>query len=140
LTLDSYGFIRQGHVTDDIKKTVLESRTIIEDAVAVTNEDLAELQKYLGQLRPASTNKESAEQAGQAVQQGEPDENVIKQLEGERVALHAARKILEELLSKTEEKAVDRAMTQTQHGVQVTFGNIHLPPSKPYRDAGVNGF
>jgi hypothetical protein len=117
----------------------LESRAIIEDAVAVTNEDLAELQKSLGQLRLASTNKESAEQAGQAVQQGEPDENAIKQLEGERVALHAARKILEELLSKTEEKAVDRAMTQTQHGVQVTFGNIHLPSSKPYRDAVVNG-
>jgi hypothetical protein len=139
LTLNSYGFIRQGHVTDDSKKTVLESRAIIEDAVAVTNEDLAELQKSLGQLRLASTNKESAEQAGQAVQQEEADENAIKQLEGERVALHAARKILEELLSKTEEKAVDRAMTQTQHGVQVTFGNIHLPPSKPYRDAGVSG-
>jgi hypothetical protein len=131
LTLFSYSSIRQGHAAEDIKNAVLEKRAGIEDAVAVTDEDLAGVQTALGQLQLASTSTEAVEQAGQAVQDGHPDENAIKQLEGERIALQATRKILEELLPKTEEQAVNGAASLPQQGVQLTFGDIRLPPGKP---------
>jgi hypothetical protein len=131
LTLFSYSSIRQGHATEDIKNAVLEKRAGIEDAVAVADEDLAGVQTALGQLQLASASAEAVEQAEQAVQGGRLDENAIKQLEGERIALQATRRILEELLPKTEERAVNGAASQPEQSVQVTFGDIHLPPGKP---------
>jgi hypothetical protein len=126
LTFFSHSSIRQGHATEDIKNAMLQKRAGIEDAVAVADEDLAGVQAALSQLQLAISSTETAEQAVELERQA--DENALKQLEGERIALQATRKILEELLPKTEENTVNGAASQPQRGVQVTFGNIHLTP------------
>jgi hypothetical protein len=131
LTLYSYSSIRQGHTTEKIKEAVLENRAGIKDAVAVADEDLAEVQATLEQLRlsgaEAAQQVEPPVQDGQPVQERQLDENTVKQLEGERIALQATRKILQELLPKTEEKAINEAESKPQQVVQVTFNDIHLP-------------
>jgi len=86
----------------------------------VADEDLMEIQKTLKQLQLAGASNEEMNQEGQT------DKNAVKQIEGEHAALLATRKILEDLLPKTEEQAIKDAVNQPrQDNIRVTFGNYN---------------
>jgi hypothetical protein len=97
---------------------VSERRADIEDAIVVSNEDLAEVQTTLEQLQLADANGEGIGQEGQT------NKNAVKQVEEEHKALLSTKKILEGLLPKTEEQAIKDAGKQVpQQSIQVIFGD-----------------
>lgn len=54
----------------------------------------------------------------------ESNAEALQQLEEEREALNASRKVLDELLSKSKEDAIAKAAAKNQsHSTAVTFGN-----------------
>jgi hypothetical protein len=117
-TVYRYSSFHQSHVTEENQRAVSERRADIEDAIVVSDEDLAEVQTTLEQLQLAGANGEAFGKEGQT------DKNAVKQVEEEHKALLATKKILEGLLPKTEEQAIKDAGEQApQQSIQVTFGD-----------------
>jgi hypothetical protein len=101
----------------------VETRSNIQDAIVVADEDLAEVQTTLEQLQLAGASREAGTSSEAAGQEEQVDQKAMKQIEAERTSLLATRNILEELLPKIEEKAINRVANQPhQYNVQVAFG------------------
>ena len=89
----------------------------MEDAVTITEKQLIVLENKLEELHLSSDDYEvmgSTESKAEALQQ----------LEEERTALSASRKVLDELLSKSKEGTIAKAAAENQsHSTTITFGN-----------------
>jgi predicted mannosyl-3-phosphoglycerate phosphatase (HAD superfamily) len=112
-----YSSIRHTHITEEIKETISTKQAELTGAIATTDEQLAELESTLGQLRLGGTGQEG-------VQSTDDKDNALKQMGEERAALEISRKLLEELLSKAQEEVIAKAANENQNrSTQVTFGN-----------------
>jgi hypothetical protein len=96
---------------------VVETRVGIEDAIVMVDGDIEKVRETLGELQLAGSSSEAV------VQEYQDNEVARNQLEGEETTLQTIRKRLEDLLPKTEEKAINEAASQAQHSVQATFGD-----------------
>ena len=75
------------------------------------------LENKFEELNISSDDQEAAEST-------ESKAEALQQLEEERKALSASRKILDELLSKSKEEAIAKAAAENQsHSTTMTFGN-----------------
>jgi hypothetical protein len=111
-----YSSIRHIHITEEIKKTIVTNQTEIIRAIGTTDNQLMEAGKRLEELNTASDDKVKAEST-------ENRSDILKQIEEERTALNASRKLLGELLSKVQEDAVAKAAMDSQtRSTTVTFG------------------
>jgi hypothetical protein len=63
----------------------------------------------------------------------------LRQLEEGRKAVNASRKLLEELLSKSQEEAVAKAARNQSHSTTVTFGNQNSGLQVGTINGGVSG-
>lgn len=111
-----YSSIRHTHITEEIKETILTKQTEITGAIGTTDAQLVEAGKRLEELNISGDNQVEAKGA-------ENWADALRQIEEERKALNASRKLLGELLSKAQEDAVARAAAERQtRSTTVTFG------------------
>ena len=105
-------------MTEDIKQMISAKQVDVKSAIAGTNRQLAVLDNRMEELNLSSDEEE--EPTGFKVNRPE----ALRQLEEERKAIDASRRLLEELLEKAKEEAIARAAASNQGGSHtVTFGD-----------------
>jgi hypothetical protein len=109
--------IRQNNSTEEIKKTISIRQTEITDAIGATDEQLAEVRKRLDDLNVVGDIQKEVESM-------DSKGDTQMQIEEEHKALNTSRKLLDELLLKAREDAVEEAAIKNHNGsTQVTFGS-----------------
>ena len=112
-----YSSIRHTHITEEIKKTISAKQTEIKSAISAADGQLVVLENRLEELNLSVNGQEvtgSTESKAEALQH----------LEEERKALSASRKVLDELLSKSQEEAVAKDTAENQsRSTTVILGN-----------------
>ena len=105
-------------MTGEIRKTISTAQTEIKGAIASKDRQLVVLEHRLEELNLSSDEEaENIESKAQALQQ----------VEEERSTAKLSRKLLDELLSKSQEDAVAKAAAENKSGsTTVTFGNNNL--------------
>lgn len=112
-----YSSVRHTHITEEIQKTISARQTEIKGSITTADKHLIVLENKLEEM---NLNSEDEEAAGAT----EGKTEALRQLEEERKALNASRKLLDELLSKSQEAAVAKvAAGNPSHSTTVTFGN-----------------
>ncbi|KAF2802609.1 uncharacterized protein BDZ99DRAFT_512429 [Mytilinidion resinicola] len=116
----AYNSVRHTHITEDIKKIIATTQAKVKDAMTTTNKQLVVSESKLEELNLSNDNKEAA-----GPKEGKT--KALRQLKEERKAVSASQRLLDELLSKTQEDAVAKAAAKNQ-GISttvtsVTFGN-----------------
>lgn len=115
--LHRYSSIRHTHITEEIKQTIATKQTEIKGAITTADKQLVVLENRLEEL---NLSDDDQEEAGST----ESKDEALRQLEEERRALNASRKLLDELLSKSQEDAIRKASADNQSRLTtVTFGN-----------------
>jgi hypothetical protein len=111
-----YSSVRHSHITEEIKKTISTNQAEVDGAITTTDKQLIILENKVEELNLSGDDEEAAGTEGKA--------EALRQLEEERKALNASRKLLDELLSKSQEEAVAKAAARSQSSsTTVTFGN-----------------
>ena len=110
-----YSSIRNTHMTEEIRKTISIKQTEIKGAITSADKQLIVLVDRLEELYLSSDEEgENIESKPQALQQ----------IEEERSAIELSRKLLDELLSKSQEEAIAKAAAENESGsTTVAFGN-----------------
>jgi len=109
--------LRHTHITEEIKKTISTKQAEISGAITTTDKQLAEVESTLRELDLAGTGQERAQNA-------EDKDNAVEQVGRERTALDSSRKLLQELLSMTQEEAIAKAARESlNRSTEVRFGN-----------------
>jgi TolA-binding protein len=120
-------------MTDTVKSTISETQTEIRNALGVADQQLVALTGRVEELRLAAEDPQIDENS---VQRGDE----FQQLEVEREALAASRQLLTELLSKSQEDAVAKAMVENSNGAtRVAFGNQNSGFQAGVINGGVSG-
>lgn len=104
-------------MTEEIRKTISMKQTEIKGAITSADKQLVVLEHRLEELNLSSD--EEAENTESKVQ-------ALQQVEEERSAVELSRKLLDELLSKSQEEAVAKAAAKNRSGptsTTVAFGN-----------------
>lgn len=109
-----YSSVRNSHITEEIKKTISAKQAEVKGALVTADKQLIVLENKLEEM---NLNDDEEEVAAPAEGKAE----ALRQLEEERKALDASRKLLDELLSKSQEEAV--ATAAGSQPTTVTFGN-----------------
>ncbi len=105
-------------MTEEIRKTISMEQTEIKGAIASKDKQLVVLEHRLEELNLSSDEEaDNIESKAQALQQ----------VEEARSAAELSQKLLDELLSKSQEDAVAKAAADNKSGsTTVTFGNNNL--------------
>jgi len=112
-----YSSFRHTHITEEIEKTISIKRAEITGTITATENQLAEVESTLRELHIAGTGQEKG-------QDTDDKGSAVKQIEGERTALDSSRKLLQELLLKTQEDVIAKAASERQNpSNQITFGS-----------------
>ncbi|KAF2174723.1 hypothetical protein K469DRAFT_613557, partial [Zopfia rhizophila CBS 207.26] len=112
-----YSSIRHVHMTEEIKMTISTKQTEIKGAIGAADEQLVALGNRAEELKLATDDQQVDESTKSHAE-------ALRQLVEERKAITASRKLLNELLSKSQEEAVAKATAENQsHSTGVTFGN-----------------
>ncbi|PGH12592.1 hypothetical protein AJ80_06650 [Polytolypa hystricis UAMH7299] len=129
-----YSSIRHTHVTEEIKKTISTRQIEIRTAIDATDERLAEAETRLEELHiDDDTIQEDAEGTGSRA-------DVLGQIEEERTALSASRKLLDELLAKVQEDVVVKAAKENQtRSIHVSFSGQNSGLQIGTSNAPING-
>ena len=103
-------------MTEEIRKTISIEQTKIQNAITSADKELVVLDHKLEEL-DLSSDEEEAENTKSKAQ-------VLQQVEEERGAVEVSRKLLDKLLSKSQEKAVAKAAAENRSAsTTVAFGN-----------------
>jgi hypothetical protein len=124
-----YSSVRNSHITEDIKKTIFIKQEEVKGAIITADKQLVVLENKLGELNLSSDDKDTAT---------EGKSEVLRQLKGEREALDASKKLLDELLAKAQEEAVAK-VAGNQAGSTVTFGDHNSGFQAGNISGGVSG-
>ena len=104
-------------MTEEIQKTIATRQTDVTRAIDTADRQLIVLEDRIEELDVSESGHE--EDAGEA-----DKAEALAQLQQARSALETSRKLLEELLSKSQEEAVAKAAEGTAtHSTNMTFGN-----------------
>jgi peptidoglycan hydrolase CwlO-like protein len=125
-----YSSVRNSHITEEIKNTISTKQDEVKGAIITTDKQLVVLENKLGELNLSSDDDDTATE-GKA--------EALRQLEGEREALDAARKLLDELLAKAQEEAVAKVAGNQAGSTTVTFGDHNSGFQAGNISGGVSG-
>ncbi|RDL37651.1 Uncharacterized protein BP5553_05084 [Venustampulla echinocandica] len=109
LTINSVGYI-----TEDIMKMISTKQTEVKGAITTTDRQVVVLENKLEELNLSSDDDEAT-----GSREGKTEE--LRQLEEELKGVKASQKLLNELLSKSQEEAVARAAGNQSGSITVTF-------------------
>jgi hypothetical protein len=111
-----YSSVRHSHITEEIKKSISTEQAEVKGAITTADKQLTVLEKKLEELDLSSDGEEAA-----GPKEGKAE--ALRQFEEERKAINASRKLLDELLSKSQEEGVAKAAGNQSSSTTVTFGN-----------------
>lgn len=130
-SLYRYSSVRNSHITEEIKQTIATNQTEAKGAITTTDRQLVVLESKLEELNVSSDDEDEPKV-------GKPE--ALRQLESEREALSASRKLLEELLFKAQEEAVAKVAAGNQGtSATVTFGNQNSGFQAGVVNGGISG-
>lgn len=110
--------LRHTHITEEIKRTISTKETEIAEAIVATDKQMVETGNRLQQLSIADPAQED--------QSGNDRVETLRDITQERAALEASRKVLGELLSKTQERTgITITNVRISKGGQVLSGLIN---------------
>ncbi|KAF2804597.1 uncharacterized protein BDZ99DRAFT_425363 [Mytilinidion resinicola] len=131
-----YSSIRHTHITEEIRQTIHTRQTEIGRAIVATDDQLLESGNRLEEINERNIDTSDQEQA----ESNESRAEALRQLEEERKALNASRKLLDELLSKSQEEAVAKAAAENQsRSTTVMFGNQNSGFQAGIINGGISG-
>jgi hypothetical protein len=107
-----YVSVRHSHITEEIKKTISTTQDEVKGAITTADKQLVVLESKLEDMNLSDDD----EVAGS----GESKSKTLQQLEGELKAVKVSQKLLNGLLSKSQEEAVAKAAVPS---TKVTFGD-----------------
>ncbi len=103
-------------MTEEIKQSISTNRDEVRGAIATADKQLVVLENRVEEMN-LSDDEEAATTA-------EDRAKALRQFEEERKALDVSRKLLDELLAKSQEEAVSKAALGSQStSTTITFGN-----------------
>ena len=112
-----YSSVRNSHLTDEVRKTIAAKQAEIKGAITTADKQLVVLENRFDELIVSSDEEEADASA-------EGKAEALRQLEEERKALDASRKLLDELLAKAQEENVAKAALGSQRGnTTIMMGN-----------------
>lgn len=133
MILCRYSSVRHTHITEDIRGTMSLVQAEIKGAVTITDKQLVVLESKLEELNLSSDDDEEAgSKDGKA--------KALQQLEEERKAMEASRRLLDELLSKAQEEAVAKAAAKAPESsttVTTKFGDYNSGVQAGVMNGGV---
>lgn len=128
--------MRHSHVTEEIKQTISTKQNEVKGAITTTDRQLVVLENQLEKLNLSSDDDDAAGSS-------EGIADVQRQLEEELEGVKASQKLLNELLSKSQEEAIakgGRSQSQSQSGsITITFGNNSSGFNAGIINGGVSG-
>lgn len=127
-----YSSVRNSHITEEIKKTISTKQAEVKGAITAANKQLVVLENKLEELDLSSDDEDAA-----GAKEGKAE--ALRQLEEERKALDVSRRLLDELLSKSQEEAVARAAGNQDHSTSVKFGDHNSGFQAGTISGGVSG-
>lgn len=111
-----YSSVRNSHITEEVLKTVSTKEAEVKGAIATADKQLVMLEKRFEELELSDDDGAAASTQGKS--------STLQQLEEERKALDASRKLLEELLAKSQGDVVAKAAQGNNPApTTITFGN-----------------
>lgn len=120
-----YSSIRHTHLTEEIKQTISTKQTEIGAAITTADKQLIVLEHNIEELSLSNSDDDQGEAAAGSIES--KTEALQQQLEEERKAFNASRKVLEELLHKSTEEAIAKAAAAKDQShsttITTTFGN-----------------
>jgi hypothetical protein len=111
-----YSSVRHSHITEEIKKVISTKQAEVKSAIIIAEKQLIVLENKLEELNLSSDDEEAA-----GPKEGKAE--ALRQLEEERNTVNTSRKLLEELLSKSQEEAVAKVAGNQSDSTTVIFGN-----------------
>ncbi|KAK5451875.1 hypothetical protein LTS15_007598 [Exophiala xenobiotica] len=112
-----YSSVRNSHVTEEVKKMIAAKQAEVKGAITTADKQLVVLDKKFEELNFSSDEEEAATPA-------EGRAEALQQLREGRKALDASRKLLDELLAKSQQETVAKAALGSQRAsTTITMGN-----------------
>ena len=111
-----YISVRHSHVTEEIKKTICTTQAEVKGAITTADKQLVVLESKVAELNLSSDDDEAA-----GSKDGKTE--TLRQLKEELKAVKVSQKLLNELLSKSQEEAVTKAAGIPSPSTTVTFGD-----------------
>ncbi|KFZ24431.1 hypothetical protein V502_01089 [Pseudogymnoascus sp. VKM F-4520 (FW-2644)] len=124
-----YISVRHSHITEEIKKTISTTQAEVKGAITTADKQLAVLENKVEELNLSSDEDEAARSRKGKTQ-------TLRQLEEELKAVKVSQKLLNELLSMSQEEAVAKAAVPS---TTVTFGDQNSGLQAGTINGGVNG-
>ncbi|OBT75869.1 hypothetical protein VF21_04419 [Pseudogymnoascus sp. 05NY08] len=123
-----YISVRHSHITEEIKKTISTTQTEVKGAITTADKQFVVLKSKLKDMSLNDDDEEAGSGGGRS--------ETLQQLEGELKAVKVSQKLLNKLLSKSQEEAVAKA---TLPSTTVTFGDQNSGIQAGIINGGVNG-
>jgi Asp/Glu/hydantoin racemase len=112
-----YSSVRNSHITEEIRESISVRQNEVNEAITATDRQIIVLEDRVNELELSSDEEE-----GRTFSQERSEAQ--QRLENERDALDASKKLLQELLTKAREEAVQQAALGGRAGsTTITFGN-----------------
>lgn len=128
-----YSTVRNSHITEEIKKSISTKRDEVKGAITTADKQLVILENKLEEMN-LSDGAQGAATAAEGKAQA------LRQLEEEHKALVASRKLLDELLSQSQEATVAKAGLGNPGGSStITLGDQNLGFQAGIINGGVSG-
>lgn len=114
---DRYSCVRNSHAVEEIQNTITTRQTDIASAITTADRQLIVLENKMEELDMSDPDhEEDASERDKA--------EALGQMQQAHNALDTSRKLLNELLSKSQEEAVMKATSgKASHSTSVTFGD-----------------
>jgi len=110
-----YSSVRHSHVTEEIKKTISIKQDEVNSAITTADRQLVVLENKLEELNLSSDDDDATGSS-----QGKAE--VLRQFEEELKGMKASQKLLNELLSKSQEEAIAKVAGNQTGSITVSFG------------------
>ncbi|KAG4430486.1 hypothetical protein IFR05_014029 [Cadophora sp. M221] len=123
-----YSSVRNCHVTEEIKKTISTQQDEVNRAITTADRQLVVVETKLEELNLSSDDDDAAGF-------GQGKDEVLRQLEEELKGAKASQKLLNELLSKSQEEAIAKAAGNQTGSITVNFG----PQNSGFQAGNING-
>jgi len=127
-----YSSVRNRHVTEEIKKAISTKQDEVNGAITTADRQLVIVENRLEELNLSSDDDDAAGSS-------QSKDKVLQQLEEEVKGVKASQKLLNELLSKSQEEAIAKAAGNQTGSITVTFGTQNSGFQAGNINGGVNG-
>ncbi|TGO25600.1 hypothetical protein BPAE_0076g00010 [Botrytis paeoniae] len=127
-----YSSVHHSHIIEEIKEMISTKQIEVKDVISTADQQLVVLENKLEELNLSSDD-------GETVEFREDKTEAVRQFEEELLGMKASQKLLNQLLSKSQEEAVAKAAGYQNGSTTVTFGSHSSGFQAGIINGGVSG-